>query len=248
MKRFKMRKLNNDGAALILAIMIVMFITILTTLLLYVAGINYQMKTTDYNTKVSFYGAEIPLEELKRQLAVDTAKASENAYEYVLKNFGALNNPDARSAAFQTMFFDELEGIWNDRMSGGSWIDAMDAVLNPDASNREYDILFDSGSINEDFDYHVILGQPDGGVGNSGIRWERDESSGDSRIFLRDITVEYEKNGYLSVISTDFCINVPRFDWSVEKNEIPDTGVPADAKRETLNFESSVSYVDWTKQ
>jgi len=157
-----------------------------------------------------------------------------------------LNNPDARSAAFQTMFFDELEAIWIDRMNGGSWVDAMEAVLNPDASNKKYDILFDSGSINTDFDYHVILGQPDGV--NSGIRWERNEADGDSRIYLRDITVEYEKNGYLSVISTDFCINVPRFDWSVEKNVIPDTGVPADAERKTLNFESSVSYVDWTKK
>ena len=67
MKRFKLKKLNNDGAALILAILIVMFVTILTTLLLYVSVINYEMKTTDYSTKVSFYGAEEPLEELKKQ-------------------------------------------------------------------------------------------------------------------------------------------------------------------------------------
>ena len=242
MKRFKFKKLNNDGAALILAILIVMFVTILTTLLLYVSVINYEMKTTDYSTKVSFYGAEEPLEELKKQLAVDTAKASEYAYEYVLKNYGILNSEVARAGAFQSIFFDEFEQIWNDRILSGTWKDAMKIVLDP----SKYDIIFDDGTPDGSKAYHIILEKPDLVNGTPGTCLKRDETEG--RIFLKGITVEYEERGYLSVISTDFCIDVPELNWSVEGNAIPDTGVPANADRKVVDFETSVSYIDWTKK
>ena len=58
-------KLNNKGSALVTVVIVIAFITILATLILYLSVMNFQMKANDYRTKESFYGAEIPLEEIK---------------------------------------------------------------------------------------------------------------------------------------------------------------------------------------
>ncbi|MDE6518408.1 MAG: hypothetical protein K2L18_11285, partial [Acetatifactor sp.] len=64
-------KLNNDGSAIVTVLVVVAFITILATIMLYVSGMNFQMKVADYRTKESFYQAETPVEELRAQLVKD---------------------------------------------------------------------------------------------------------------------------------------------------------------------------------
>lgn len=56
-------KLNNDGAALVTVIVVITFISILATVILYSSGMNFAMKTTDIKTKVSFYDAETAMEQ-----------------------------------------------------------------------------------------------------------------------------------------------------------------------------------------
>ena len=41
----KKHKLNNAGSAIVTVLVVVTFITILATVLLYISGLNYQMKT-----------------------------------------------------------------------------------------------------------------------------------------------------------------------------------------------------------
>lgn len=62
--RTKKRKRNNAGSAIVTVLVVVTFITILATVLLYISGMNFQMKVTDYRTKESFYQAEVLAEEL----------------------------------------------------------------------------------------------------------------------------------------------------------------------------------------
>ncbi len=43
-------KLNNDGAALVTVIVVITFISILATVILYSSGMNFAMNTTDIKT------------------------------------------------------------------------------------------------------------------------------------------------------------------------------------------------------
>ena len=62
------RKKDNRGAALITVVIVLLFISILCTLILYVSAVNYRMKKADYLAKVSFYSSEIPLENMESNL------------------------------------------------------------------------------------------------------------------------------------------------------------------------------------
>ena len=247
MKRFRLKKLNNEGAALILAMVIVLFITVLTSLLLYVSGINYEMKTTDYRIKVSFYGAETPLEELKVQLAVDTSTAAEAAYKHVMANF-SLFNAGQRQSEFENTFYEEIEKIWEargvtDMRNASQWMNAIGSVL----TNTDYDIYTSSQAQTMGKPYHIEIKEFDMVNGVQGTTLERDEPNG--RILLMRIKVYYKENDFLSVISTDFAMDIPDIDWSVEGNDntVPNV-TAADATPMMVNFEDCVSYINWEKQ
>lgn len=248
MKRFKLKKLNNEGAALILAMVIVLFITVLTSLLLYVSGINYEMKTTDYRNRVSFYGAEKPLEELRVLLAEDVSKASAIAYKDVFLRFTSLNTEEVRKNEFQKLYFENIEKIWNDRgvtdfNNPDQWETALQNLLGSD-----YDVYKSDGSQNNAFPYHVevIVPKPINGI--LGTTLERDDPN--ERMLLCRLRVYYTEDDFLSVIYTDFAMDVPKIDWGVDFYESPEGGVPTGeaAKPQAIDFENCVTYINWEKQ
>ncbi len=247
MKRFKLKKLNNEGAALILAMVIVLFITVLTSLLLYVSGVNYEMKTTEYRTKVSFYGAEIPLEELKVQLAEDTSKATKAAYKHVMANY-SLFSAGQRQSEFETTFYEEIEKIWEargvtDMQNASQWQHAIGSFL----TNTNYDIYTSSQAQDMNKPYHIEIIEYNMVNGTQGTTLERDEPNG--RMLLLRIRVDYTENDVISVISTDFAMDIPEIDWSVEGNDNTVPNVSADdATPEIIDFEECVNYINWEKQ
>ncbi len=60
------KKINRDnkGSALIVCIIVLLFVSILATVILYMSGVNYRMKKTDMYSKYAFYAAEEPLERM----------------------------------------------------------------------------------------------------------------------------------------------------------------------------------------
>lgn len=111
----KKHKLNNAGSAIVTVLVVVTFITILATVLLYISGLNYQMKVTDYRTKESFYQAETPVEELRAQLAKDVQIAFAKAYAAAMSEYAGLGAEGTREANYRQRFCDELDKIWKER-------------------------------------------------------------------------------------------------------------------------------------
>lgn len=103
----KNRKKDNRGAALITVVIVLLFISILCTLILYISAVNYRMKKADYLAKVSFYSSEIPLENMESNL-VETVSIS---YSYALQltnaNYDAKTVND-RKALFYQNFYDQF--------------------------------------------------------------------------------------------------------------------------------------------
>ena len=58
-QKAKKQKQNNAGSAIVTVLVVVTFVTILATVLLYISGMKFQMKVADYRTKESFYQAKI---------------------------------------------------------------------------------------------------------------------------------------------------------------------------------------------
>lgn len=252
-EKTRQKKLNNKGSALVVVIIVIAFICILATLILYLSVMNYQMKANDYRTKVSFYGAEIPMEELRVQMAVDMSSACEKAYMDVMSQFDIMldGTGDARKTEYIGAVFTELEAIWDDRnyvVADGtsSWVQGISVALQ-DTSTDEYHVINGDATTltctdaDCDCTYHIIV------VDMAGAdRIEFDEATG--KAVINDIKVVYTENSFTSVIATDFCFYIPELDWSIEGYSDTWADGTSTTERTKIDYEKCVVYLNWTKQ
>lgn len=228
-KRLYLKK-DNAGSAIVTVLVVVAFITILATIMLYMSGSNFQMKMADYRTKESFYYAETPVEELRAQLVEDVQVAFAKAYASTVAEYASLQDPGLVRNTYRQRFRDEINDLWKSR-SG------------VDADNK---IKWKTG-------IEFVVSQPPAGggswtladiAGSSGV----DETEFDTKnwLIIRGVEFTYvSPSGYISIISTDFCIVIPEVQWpdSHGKYAPRETDMP-----NKLSFSDCVYYMNWTKK
>ena len=82
----RVKKLNNNGSTLLMAILTIAFISLLASVILAAAVNNMIMKTIDTKSKSTFYTAESVLDEIKTGVGKDSMTSMASAYETVLSN------------------------------------------------------------------------------------------------------------------------------------------------------------------
>ena len=229
--------LNNRGSALLTAVLAVSFLTILATTLLYITAMNFQIKQADYQNKKTFYTGEEALEEIKANLMYDVSEATGLANEDLAMNYIAAGGPDVRLLQYNNAFVTRIQEVWDDRLSGGSWDDLMNAYVADTTNYRiEMDLGYDSNG-----DNHL----------DSTECLEIDANNG--QVIIRGVKVTYvnPQNHRATVITTDFRVNAPKIDWSAEGalTALPPGVAPEDAgKKELVNPCGSVVYTNWVKE
>lgn len=252
---FRLKKLNNKGSALVVVVIVIAFITVLATLILYLSVMNFHMKGNDYRTKVSFYGAEIPLEELRAQLAIDFAHACDVSYKAVLEQYGNLvdGSGTARKAEFVSGIMTELKNLWDGRSAGVGEVGALSVTIRN--TTGEYHIITGNDSVLDCSDddctcaHHIILVNMPEVTPGSGIyepRLEINETTG--KAVLHNLKSVYTENGYTSVVSTDICFLIPEYDWSVDTSKVAWVDGTSTTERTKIDYEKCVVYLNWTKQ
>lgn len=250
----RQRKQNNAGSAMVTVLVVIIVISILATVMLYLSGSNFQMKAVDFRTKESFYQAETPVEELRAQLVKDVEIAFAKAYTAAVSEYSGMGDMATREDNFRQHFCDEMNTIWENRCG----------VIAPDPSNPGYRV----------FDWETGIRKIVGSVGSDAyldikvapsLGFETsencDHSYGDpvhnpDLIILRGVTVTYDSpEYYTSIISTDFCITIPKINWSGTFDSAvpaatPDPGAtPAPAVYYfDGNYSKCVNYMNWVKQ
>ena len=237
--RNRIKCLNDEGSALLTVILIITFLTILATILLYITGMNFQIKQADYQNKKNFYTGEEALEEIKTNLIMDISKAAVLANEEMACNYAGLSSEELRVNQYNNFFVEHLQEIWDDKLAVyGSW----DALLNSYHSNHtDFELEMDlvtydangNGSLSSDEALDVVA--------NSGM------------IYIRGLKIKYVNpdNKLTTKISTDFRITAPAIDWSANAalTALPD-GVDAAAagKKELVTPKDSIVYTNWKKE
>ncbi len=218
------RKVNNKGSAIVTVMVVIAFITIMATVMLYASGLNSQMKAVDYGTKVSFYQAETSAEELRAQLVKDVEVAFARAYTATMSQY-CMGSEASRESDYRQRFCEEMNTIWKGRCgtippenTQINWKAGVENVLSPA----------------DPLCYRVIEVAPTGGLDSS-------DSSAKGWVILKGIKFIYDSpNQYTSQISTDYCILIPDVDWSV-----PYSGGTIGDK---INFSDCVKYMNWSKE
>lgn len=230
----RQEKRNNAGSAMVTVLVVVVFISILATVMLYLSGSNFQMKVTDFRTKESFYQAETPVEELKAQLVKDVEIAFAKAYTATVSEYSGMGDEYTREFYFRQYFADEMNTIWEKRCG----------VIVPDPSNptnRYFDWETGIGNVVESVAADAFLDievTPSFGF----------DTSEEGKVIMRGVTVTYDSpQYYTSIISTDLCITIPTVNWSGAFAAPAATPAPGISYFDG-NFSSCVNYVNWIKQ
>ena len=92
-------KLNNEGSAIVTVLIVIIFISILATTVLYLAGRNMKMKATDRYTKESFYQTEKTMEEIKAGLVRIASLSYDDAYKAVIAQYAGYNDSGRKNLA-----------------------------------------------------------------------------------------------------------------------------------------------------
>lgn len=217
-KKVTLKKLNNRGAALVLVLVVIAFVSITATILLYMSAMNFYMKTTDTKTKASFYSGEKALEEIKASMMVDATKAFEKAYYQVMVQYGA---KDAKSMQeeLNKEFIMEFKKIW--RTHCGS-------VGDFPSSAQLQTYLNSSAVVDSAYSGSIKVGS-----GTTGAH-----SVSEGTITIKNISVEYtDSNNYTTMISTDILVKVPKIRF--------DAGSSA---TEDIELVDCINYLNWVKK
>ena len=220
----KKQKLDNKGAALLTVIVVVAFITILATTMLYITSMNVQMKQTDYQNKQSFYKAEEALDALKAELATEMSVALEYAYQEVMIQYANLG-ADERQACFRDAFLSKLNENWS------SQVNAAGCDMTVALQNRM-----------PHYQKNFVL--PDVSDGEASPSYGIDTPK--ARFVLQNVRVRYAEDGYSSFICTDIALCVPKL--NLEYDQWSGLGDGAEIpEREKIELTDYIIYMNWRK-
>lgn len=255
---FKKFHKDHRGAAIVAVMIAVIFLSVLGTIILYVAGNNAQMKATDYGTKVEFYEAERVLEIMETQLVKDVSSAAMTAYSTVLNEYMSLDQDQRREAyhnAFEAAFIQLLEknGTTADakanRLLAGAatqsgYMYSIDGFSVDDAGNTIMDTFYFEQTDHTNA-FNVIHKDYIGSAAPTAAPTSTPGEIVDEwHLEIQDVSVVYTNAlGYTSIITTDFMIIPPAFGWNSS------ISYPADTTLKTeVDCMDCVSYINWKKE
>lgn len=253
------RKLDNRGSALLTVILVVSFVTVLATILLYVTGMNFQIKQADYQNKKNFYTGETALEQIRANLLEDVSYASVEAYNEVLRRYVELDSPNMRKMEYNKLFVEKLVGFetgyeddyahaengrwYNKAGSVGSWKPFLTSLCMEDPAQYNCKIEIDAS-------YDTVPAGAGDGKFTTAEVVEREDTDG--KIHIRGLRVTYtDDNGRTAIIYTDFDVYAPEIDWSVEGSlSTLESGVDGQKAgyRNVVDISKCVRYTNWRKE
>ncbi|MDE6663490.1 MAG: hypothetical protein K2K46_09120 [Lachnospiraceae bacterium] len=211
-------KQDNKGAAMVMVLVIIMFISILAAVLMFVSFLGYQMRLMDKRGKDTFYDAETVLDEINTGLQEEASEAMAEAYNKVMTNYAVYDSTVVRSSEFYRAYINELKKRLQGTEPDGrydvkllrSWLS--DEIVG-NTTGTEVD--GDRASRLKFGTYGAIV---ESNVTPEAYTLDYKESE---YLKLKDLKVTYvDKSGYVSIISTDIKLVLPTVSFA-QSSEIP---------------------------
>lgn len=190
-KKNKAIRKDNRGSAIVLVIIAIAMISILASTIMWAAYVNYMIKCADIRNKNSFYSSETVVEQIMAGMQHEASAAISVSYQEVMQNWSNDEDESSRFSRFTTSYLDALVASLKHPTMGSGYYDR--DVLRSYVDKE----LFDSG---------VDLAE-----WNNSTYLPTMQLINNSTLVLQNIRVSFtDENGYVSVVNTDICIDVPK--------------------------------------
>ena len=216
----KKRGLGDRGSAMVMVIVIIAFVAILASVLMFLSFSGYQMRAADRRTKDNFYTAETVLDEINVGLQGEISDALAKAYSEVMNNFALYRSANERNKVLHELYYKELQEQLQKSASEKDYysVDKLRTYLSADSRG-------DGDGKRETF---LSGGATYGAIVESNLEYATEPEKykmvveNNSKLVLKDLKVSYvNESGYISIISTDIRISIPSFNFS-QASALPD--------------------------
>lgn len=204
---------DDRGSAMVMVIVIIAFIAILVSVLMFVSFSGYQMRAADRRTKDNFYTAETVLDEINVGLQGEISAALTKAYSEVMNNFALYRSANARNKALHEMYYKELQERLQKSSSEQDYYSVAKLL-----SYLSADSLGDGDGTRATF---LSGGATYGAIVESNLEYATEPEKykmvveNSNKLVLKDLKVSYvNESGYISMISTDIRISIPAFNFA----------------------------------
>lgn len=213
---------DNKGSAMALVIVIIAFIAILASVLMFAAYAGYRMRLVDEQGKDNFYTAEMVLDEINVGLQREVSQSLSAAYEDIMMNYSLEGSGSERNQRFREKYFEQLREHLQDSTDPTKYdIDLLRSYLTEqslgdvghgaDGSRKAFED--ESKPEEERAKYGAIVESDIGTIDEDGASYLMEYNN--TRLLLKDLRVSYvNKSGYVSIISTDIRIDLPDFTFA----------------------------------
>lgn len=217
-RRNRSRKQDNRGSAIIMVIIVMAFVGVLASVVMWMSMANYMMKATDRIAKDNFYSSETVLEQILVGLQGDASVAMTDSFSAVVQQYAELS-AENRQNLFYTLYLNALKT----RLQG--------------ADDKHYDMERLAGYVDERFFDRGYVNKTD--FLNSSVHEMKVYKD---HLALEDITVEFydPETGYTSIITTDYCLDVPKIDFT-QSAAMPDIFEFSLVANHTLRMNPSIT-------
>lgn len=211
----------KQGSALVFVIIAVAFVGILASIVLRATLINVETKRVNSDMKKNQYTAETAMDDLNLSIQNIAAVKMKKAYAYLLDNYSTTMAGTEKKSSIQAQFAKKyLEGLVCAFTKDESF------ELNPNVTfNKKYDYEI----INKEFEKtmsSVKASWKDTGKTSFNVSYikkpedERvielvysDKSNANNYLVLKNLSIDYEENGYSTRITTDLKLTVPKINF-----------------------------------
>jgi len=222
-KRYFKKFINdNSGMSIVTVVIAIGFVSILVSILLLSAAINFKMKNVNMYSKDSFYSAEQVLDEVNIGLQQVVSDGLSVAYTKALENYNVDEmSADEKNQLVQAEYY---KYIWEKLGYDAAHKTYLCEDVN-DSTKGLYGLLKDSTKWHANADmnkeYGAFIRSASGNKGANGEHLGVMTSYDDKGIVLEGVQVYYkDANGFVSELQTDIRLAYP--DFSFSNSNMPD--------------------------
>lgn len=233
----KLVKEKNKGAALIMVIVTIAFVSIFATIILYLTSVNFFMKSNDMKTKQSFYEGEEALEQVKASLMRISAEAYRTAFDETMAKAAEMDAATLKQT-FQKRYFLLIEKRLFALAGDPSTAPSADELTAYFKDNVLSDTFKGSGAV------FSIEPNP-----TTTLVYEKSWATEDKYTFLTIKTIKIEftdSAGYTTILSTGYRFTAPEIDYGALTGEA--TVLASGTWKDKVKLIDCVTYEDWRKE
>lgn len=221
-EQLKKIKADNSGVALVMVVVVIGFVSIIATIMLYMSAMNFYMKANDAKTKNSFYSGEKAMEQIRADVISCAETAFGRAYTTAMQQY---SNTDANTtqAIFDSAFAEEMEKAWKKKTK------LSETAGYPNSTELA---IYLGNKVDSTFASSITVDANCTG----GFTAETNTSKGTFKI-SRVNMVYTDANGFTTMISTDFVVKSPKISFDMDAGSV-----------DKINLADCVYYSNWEKK